>query len=497
MTAPTDQPRSTRVAWICALFTAWLGAAILFDAFPGINWTLWVIAASASLIIARVAADGRPETPLLILTAWAILLSVAFALTANDRTQVLIVISDAMLLGLATITLGARSWGDLSATLLTTVPFLAPFRVAGATANEVAAAPRSISSPRTRSLVRGSLLTLPLVIVLIVLLANADPILRWGTDRVYAWLPDWSFPPRLLFFLFLLALTLGANALAIRQLAPRFPPFPKIVGYASVGITEQKMMLWAANVVLWLFVALQISYLVHPPPTAIGTGVTFAEFARRGFGELSFAVTIVGAIIIVLEYARPVDATESDRASLRRLELALVIALEVVLISAFRRVLLYEEAYGFTEARVFAQAYMSVMALALAALAFEIARGRISVAFGRRVAEVALAAFTVLALWNYEAWIVNKNVDRAAETGKFDVQYSRRLSRNAIPTLVARRNEVPAAARDTLNAQLACNPLPAQRRWFEWNRSVVAADVALRSWERPACDRRKVPRLYD
>jgi hypothetical protein len=497
MTSPIAQQRSSRLAWICALLTAFLGAAILFDAFPGINWTLWVIAACGSLIIARVAAAGRVETPLLVLTSWATLLSVAFALTGNEAIQFLIVVSDAMLLGLATITLGARSWSELSATLLATVPLLAPFRVAGASASEIAAAPRSIASPRTRSIVRGSLLTVPLVIVLIVLLASADPIIRWSTDRIYAWLPDWSFPPRLLFFVFLLALTLGANALAMRQLAPRFPQFPSVVGRASIGVTEQKMMLWAANIILWLFVVLQISYFIHPPPAAVGTGVTFAEFARRGFGELSFAVTLVGAIIIILQYTRPLDIMAAERAGLLRLEMALVIALELVLISAFRRVVLYEEAYGFTEARLFAQVYMVGMAGALGALALEISRGRISVAFGRRVAEIALAAFTILAFWNYEAWIVNKNVDRAAQTGKFDVQYARSLTRNAIPTLVARRNEVPVAMRDSLVAQLACKPLPAARRWFEWNRSAVAADAALRSWQRPPCERRNAPRRYD
>ncbi|HEX6628025.1 MAG TPA: DUF4153 domain-containing protein, partial [Gemmatimonadaceae bacterium] len=412
MTSPADNSPSTRLAWILALITSLLGAAILFDAFPGINWPIWVAAASASLIISRFASVGRVETPLLVLTAWATLLSIAFAITANDFLHFLIVLSDAMLLGLATITLGAPSWSELSARLLVAVPFLAPIRVAGATANQAAEAPRSFSSPRTQSIVKGSLLAIPLVVVLIALLASADPIIGWSTDRILAWLPDWSFPPRIVFFLFLLTLTLGANALATRQLTPRFPDYPTVVTRFTLGLTEQRMVLWSAAVVLWLFVLLQVSYFIHPPPAAIGTGVTFAEFARRGFGQLSFAVTLVGAIIILLEYARPADITERDRTMLRRLEFSLVIALELVLISAFRRVILYEQAYGFTEDRVFAQLYMVGMALALGALAWELRRERISVSFGRRVAEIALGAVTVLVFWNYEAWIVNRNVDR-------------------------------------------------------------------------------------
>jgi hypothetical protein len=478
---------TSAVAWTTAILTAALGTAILFSAWPGINWPIWVAAASVSLILSRLVSVRRVELPLVVLVAWATLLSLGFALTANEGFQFLIVLSDAMLLGLATITLGAERWSDLSAKLLVAVPFLAPFRVVAATAYEAADAPRSSSSPRSRAIIKGTLLSVPLVLVLIALLGSADPIIRWSTDHLFAWLPDWSFPQRVLFFAFLLTLTLGANSIARRQLAPKFPQYPQVPVASTVGLTEQRMMLWSAAAVLWIFVALQVSYFIHPPPAAIGSGVTFADYARRGFGELSFAATLVGAIIIVLEYARPAEASDRDRMMLRRLELALVIALELVLISAFRRVILYEQAYGFTTARVFAQAYMVVMALALAALALEIVRGKISIAFGRRVAEIALGVFTILVFWNYESWIVNENIDRAATTGKFDAWYSTRLSRDATPTLVQRRAEIPQPQRDTVEMRLACKPLPAERRWFEWNRSVSAAAQALKNWERPPC----------
>jgi hypothetical protein len=485
--------------WTAAILTSALGTAILYSALPGINWPIWVAAAGASLIVSRMVFVQRVELPLLILVAWATTLAFGFALTDNEGFHVLIVLSDAMLLGLATITLGATSWNELSAKLLVAVPFLAPLRVLGATAYEATHAPRSSSSPRVRSIIKGTLLSAPLAIVLIALLGSADPVIRWGTDLITAWLPDWSFLPRIPFFAFLLVLTLGANSITSRQIAAKFPQFPRLGVAWTIGLTEQRMMLWSAAVVLWLFVALQASYFIHPPPAAIGTGVTFADFARRGFGELSFAATLVAAIILVLEFARPANATERDRTILRQLEVALVVALELVLISAFRRVILYEQAYGYTTARVFAQAYMVVMALALGALALEIARGRISVAFGRRVAEIALGVFTVLVFWNLEAWIVNENIDRAVVTGKFDAWYATRLSRDAVPTLIERRAEIPRPQRDTVEMRLACKRLPEERRWFEWNRSVSAAADALTNWERPPCpvatsrDRMQVP----
>src|SRR5947209_1635135 len=487
MTAHTDQHRSTKIAWICAVITAALGATILFAAEPGLNWPLWVAAACASLLIARYSSIGRVELPLIILCTWATILSLAFALTTADAFPGFIVLADAMLLGLAVITLGAERWADLSAKLLATVPFLAPMRVFGTTAQEVAGAPRSVSSPRSRALVRGGLITVPLVIILVALLASADPILSWGTGRIASWLPDWSFPPRLVFFLFLLALTLGANALGVRQLSVRLPQYPSVPGRIWIGMTEQRMILWSTAALLWVFVGLQISYFIHPPPAALGTGITFAEYARRGFGELSFAATIVGAIIIILQYARPADLSSRDRTTLQRLDFALLLALELILISAFRRVLLYEQAYGFTEARVIAQAYMAGMALALAALAREIPRGSISVSFGRRVAEIALAVFTVLAFWNFQAWIVNRNVDRLASGAQFDASYLSRLSANAIPALIERLPEIPQPQRDTVERRIACRRLPSNERWFEWNRSVSAARSAMANWKGPTC----------
>src|SRR6266566_3675514 len=145
---------STVVIWTAALLTSALGAAFLFSAAPGINWPIWVAAASISVAVSRLSTQGRIERPLAVLLTWATLLSFSFALSDNDFVHSLVILSDAMLLGLAIISLGCESWGALSARLLLAVPFLAPFRVWRATAHQAADAPRSTSSPRSRSLIK-------------------------------------------------------------------------------------------------------------------------------------------------------------------------------------------------------------------------------------------------------------------------------------------------------------------------------------------------------
>jgi hypothetical protein len=467
----------TAAVWTGALLSSLLGAAILFDALPGINWPLWVASASAAVIFARRAAGASVGKPVLILLAWAAVLASVVAITSNEFIQVLVILSDAMLLGLAVVVTGTEAWRSLSAQLLPTVPFLAPFRVGTAAFREAAGAPRAVSSPRARPIVRGLLLTIPILIALVALLRNADPVIAWTWDRIADLLPEWSFWPRVLFFFFLLVLTLGASSVSARQTEPRLPRLLRLSERATLGLLEQRMVLIGISVVLWLFVILQIAYLFQSPPTATGSGVTFAEYARKGFGELSLAVTLVGGVILLLEATRP-PAAPGSRA-LVALEIGLLVALELILVSAFRRVVLYEQAYGFTTARLFAQAYMVVIALSLLALSRELGKGGISVNFGRRVSVIALGVFTVLAFWNYEAWILNRNIDRSVVTGKFDFAYARRLSLDALPTLVERRSELPAAERQSVDEWLACTPLPAPRRWFEANQRIEAARQGL------------------
>ncbi len=484
METTTAHRPAIAAVWIAALASAFLGAAILYDASPGINWVLWVASAAAALIVARKLSGLAVDRPVLILVAWATLIASATAFTANEFKHVLVFLSVGMLLGLAMIVTGTRAWSSLSFWLLPRVPILAPLRVWTATVREAATAPRAVSSTRAQPVLRGLLLTVPLVVILVALLRNADPTLAWAWSGIASILPDW-ISGRAVFFLVVLSLTLGANSIAARQSEAR-PPVA-LSWRATLGMTEQRMVMIAVTAVLWLFVILQVSYLFGSPPAAVGSGVTFAEYARQGFAELSVAVTLVGAVILVLEAVRPKEPDGGRRLSLVNLELAALVALEIVLFSAFRRVVLYEEAYGFTTDRLFAQTYMIGIALALVALGLEVWRGSVSIAFGRRAAVIGLAILTLLLFWNYDAWIINRNIDRAAQSGKFDLSYARRLSADGAPTLIARRREIGSIVGDSVELSLKCGKAANHRRWFEWNKAADAADSALKSMTTVPC----------
>ena len=75
---------SAVLVWPLALLTSALGAAVIFDTEPGISWSIWVAAASLSVLVARLASVKKIEAPLAILLGWATLLSLRFALHTSD-----------------------------------------------------------------------------------------------------------------------------------------------------------------------------------------------------------------------------------------------------------------------------------------------------------------------------------------------------------------------------------------------------------------------------
>ena len=126
-----------------------------------------------------------------------------------------------------------------------------------------------------------------------------------------------------------------------------------------------------------------------------------------------------------------------------RVSLGLLCALTlVVVVSALHRMQLYQEAYGFTQARLVVDVFegwlgVVVLAVALAGV----------VSWGAWVARFALVTGVVgllgIAAINPDAWIAQRNIDRYEETGKLDTVFLSTLSDDAAARPVAPARAVP------------------------------------------------------
>ena len=220
--------------------------------------------------------------------------------------------------------------------------------------------------------------------------------------------------------------------------------------------------------------------LLENPGAVAGSGITYAEYVHRGFAELSVAATVViGAILVTRRSWITGDVWA------RRAAVAAIVGEAGMIAIAFMRVVRYEEAYGYTTLRLYAQAYMIVLACMSALLLLEISRRTQSTRFAYHSATAALMVLVACVYFNTDAWIVRENVKRYAATGSLDAEYlAYQLSDDATPALaesmVRLRDPERSLLRGYLRENDASRRARRDRRWFEWNyRAKQATGAAL------------------
>lgn len=473
------------LVWTAALIVAGLGAYIMYAAMPGVNWGIWTAAASAGLIlVAR--ARGTLGGSTFLTVATATLLAAGAGVTADPLMHGLICLAVVLFLSLAMLLAVDPRLERISAPFVISSPFVAGGNAAGESFRRLVDLSGMFRSTRARAAVRGAAITIPIVLFFALLLAGADPVFATWRDQIARIITAWSFVPRLIFFCALLVVVLGAYSFAVREPAPvsRLLPESSVSANDSdrrLGATEGQILITAISALFWLFIAVQLSYLFGNVPSMPGSGITFAEYAHRGFSELTIVVTCSVLLIVASErYGR----SNGHAGWLKAVTLALLVAVAIMLVSAFHRVSLYEAGYGYTVSRLYAQVYMLVLGAGLLALGREVTGTLDTGRLFRRVFIVATAAFTVLIFWNHESWIASANIDRPAATGKLDVGYiTRDLSANAIPVVVSRLATLAEPARTELRQALVSRYGSGRKlredRWFEWNLRRHQARAAL------------------
>ena len=467
--------------WVSGLASAGFGAWVLFDASLGLNWALWMLLAAAGLAFCGGVAERRPPAAIWAPLGLACALAAGAPLTTDRVFGVLIVMGSLLLLSAAMLVARNPATGWLDVPFVMGLPAVAVVVTLTEAARRGLELLGTLTSPRWRPAVRGGAAAVPVVTVLALLLAGADPIMAAARDTLVEFIKRIDFIPRLIFFLALLTGAVGAGGVSLR--AGAVPPTPSAAESAARGLGGQERLIVLASVaaLFGLFLALQLSYLFGDPAAAVGSGVTYAEYARRGFAELSTAATL--CVLLVLACGRWSASGRLDGAG-RAVSLLLLGETGLLLASAFRRISLYEAAYGFTTARLYAQVYMAVLAIVLALIAFEL-RGPVSAKrVLRRAAGLGWASVAALGCWNHEGWIARENFERAVETGRLDARYLVwDLSPNAVPALVEGAGRLPSALADEVRMRLEDRYVKAmwlrQCDWYEWNLGQINAARAL------------------
>jgi len=231
------------------------------------------------------------------------------------------------------------------------------------------------------------------------------------------------------------------------------PPF---LGYIESTIVLGSMVALFAS-----FVVIQFQYFFGGATNINIDGYTYAESARRGFGEL---VTVAFFALLMLLTLTSITKRENEtqRKTFSGLGVALVALLLVMLVSAFKRLCLYETVYGFSRLRTYTHVFLIWIGLLLiVTIALEVLHKERLFTFAMLIASFGFAM--TLPILNVDAFIVNQNIQREVnaqtkDSVDLDSQYFLDLSDDAVPTLVSayQTPSLPDSVREKLGASLAC-----------------------------------------
>src|SRR5437867_5068969 len=249
---------------------AGFGNWMLYDALPGINWFLWTGAAVAGLLgFSR--PRGDPQRSVRFMVGAPIVIAGAAAVTASPPLWALICLAIVFFLAMQMLLAAGLSPRSITARFAATAPLVAFRHAAVQAMRRAVEATHLIRSTRAQASVRGLAITLPVLVGFALLLAGADPVFAAWRDAVADLLGE--FVPRVVFFIALLVVVLGAYGYASIESGSS----PAMEGKAPdrwLGSTERFILLAGVAALFWLFLAVQVGYLFGNLPRIPASGMT-------------------------------------------------------------------------------------------------------------------------------------------------------------------------------------------------------------------------------
>ncbi|HEY7233203.1 MAG TPA: DUF4173 domain-containing protein [Gemmatimonadaceae bacterium] len=413
---PSDRRSTARRILLDALLLGGLADALVHSGF-GVGFSVWMLVLAGTFIhFARRRGDGVSREQLGWLAA-AVFFGAAFAW--RDSSSLLFYDFVAVLVALSLLAstssraspmrsiLGqrVRDVGQALARVVSAGLTAIPRAIGAAAFVDV---PNAWRGERTKSLLRATLITVPLLFVFALLLSSADPLFgsllrlpkidvgevisHLFVGGVFAWVAGSGLYTAVL------------DDRPAKRLRDGMP--------LTLGSLDVTIVLGALVALFLLFVGVQIEWLFGGEQLVRSTtGLSYAQYARKGFFELVMVSLLVLPVLLGTRAAlRDEDAVAVRRH--RLLALPLLVLLGGVMASAFGRMALYVHFYGLSTDRTFASVFMAWLAMVFAWFGLTVLRGRTrDFAAGMTITGfLTLAALNVV---NPEQLVARVNIERA------------------------------------------------------------------------------------
>ncbi len=327
----------------------------------------------------------------------------------------------------------------------------------------------------------GLIISAPLLVIVIALLAAADTIFQnliANMLKPLEFIGSIPFAERVGAIGIITVLLFGYLGVVLKaKMAEVSESAKRDVGSWDALIIVTVLVM--VNAVYILFCVIQFTYLFGGEENIRSIpDYTYAEYARHGFFEL-IVVTVINLSVLLIGLYFTKNDGKLDRVVLG-LRCLLVLCTAIILYSAHLRLKLYEEAYGYTYARIFAHTFIGLLSILFMLLLYKFWRRELPLA--KAFAIAALFTYTTLNYVNVDAIIARNNIDRYFNIGKIDLDYLQDLSYDAIPELT----RLSAAGDDDMAAKKMAiffrdkqTELRSENPWQSYNLSKARAKRTL------------------
>jgi hypothetical protein len=315
----------------------------------------------------------------------------------------------------------------------------------------------SVGRQTARRVALGLVIASPFLCIFTILFASADQIFNNALENVFDALNVGNFFGQLVFTTFLSVLFMGLLTYTLSRrikeptgepteeglqetTPPGVVPVDDLFGVrGKLGALEGAVVLFSVNALFLVFVAIQFAAMFGGEAFLRSQGLTYSEYARKGFFELLAVAVITLSLILFLDYLTGRESPRQRMIFLIGSGLMTILTV-IILISAFQRMSLYESAYGFTRLRVHSHVFMIWLAVLLIGF-----YGLLLVQRTRMFATTLLLfaiGFTItLDVLNPDAFIASQNLARARAGKELDTDYLGSLSYDAVPVIVSLMNQ--------------------------------------------------------
>ncbi len=202
-----------------------------------------------------------------------------------------------------------------------------------------------------------------------------------------------------------------------------------------LGIVEVGTPLGVLALLFLSFLMMQANYLFGGEAAMRSAGMTFAEYAREGFQQLTVASALAIPLLLASDWFFS-KRTPRDLKIFRSLTIAIIVLVGLLMVSALHRIAMYVGQYGLTELRLYARVFMFWLGVVYVILIGTVMHGRPEL-FAFRAIAAGIAILFALNLSNPDAIVARSHLSHVADNSELDTEYLSRLSADAIPTLAA------------------------------------------------------------